>query len=118
MTAQTILNHLRQSGIRPRLTPDRTGVVVPKHAITESLKVAIRANKAALIRLLSESSTAAADATDDRSSCPACTHFHPIRKQCLNYRRAGLNEPSTAAAIRHLPQRCPGFAALIHTTNR
>lgn len=55
---------------------------------------------------------------DDRSTCPACTHYHRARKQCLNHRRAGLNEPSTAAAIAHLPQRCPGFAALIHTTNR
>ena len=107
MTAQAILNDLLQAGIRPRLTPDRAGIVVPKSAITEAMKVAIRANKAALIRLLS----APADATEDRSTCPACTHYHPIRKQCLNYRRAGLTEPSIAAAIAHLPQRCPGHAA-------
>lgn len=81
--------------------------MVPKSAITEALKVAIRANKAALIRLLS----APTDATDDRSTCPACTHYHPTRKQCLNYRRACLNEPGIAAALAHLPQRCPGHTA-------
>lgn len=107
MTAQAILNDLLQAGIRPRLTPDRTGIVLPRHAITEALKVAIRANKAAIIRLLSEP----ADATDDRSTCPACTHYHPTRRQCLNYRHAGLTEPSIAAAIAHLPQRCPGHTA-------
>ncbi len=48
---------------------------------------------------------------EDRSTCPACTHYHPIRKQCLNYRRAGLTEPSVAAAIAHLQQRCPGHTA-------
>ena len=107
MTAQAILNDLLQAGIRPRLTPDGCGIVVPKGAITEALKVAIRANKSALLRLLS----APADTTEDRSNCPACTHFHAIRKQCLNYRRAGLTEPSVAAAIAHLQQRCPGHTA-------
>lgn len=106
MTAQAILNDLLQAGIRPRLTPDGCGIVVPKHAITEALKVAIRANKSALLRLLS----APADTTEDRSTCHACAHYHPARRQCLNHRRAGLNEPSIAAAIAHLPQRCPGFA--------
>ena len=48
---------------------------------------------------------------EDRSTCPACTHYPPTRKQCLNYRRAGLTEPSVAAAIAHLQQRCPGHAA-------
>ena len=107
MTAQNVLNDLLQAGIRPRLTPDRTGIVLPMYAITEALKAAVRANKAELIRLLS----APADDTDDRSTCTACTHYHPIRKQCLNYRRAGLTEPSIAAAIAHLPQRCPGHTA-------
>ena len=54
MTAQAILNDLLQAGIRPRLTPDGCGIVVPKGAITEALKVAIRANKPAIIRLLTE----------------------------------------------------------------
>ena len=107
MTAQAVLNDLLQAGIRPRLTPDGCGIVVPKGAITEALKVAIRANKSALLRLLS----APADTTEDRSTCPACTHYHPTRKQCLNYRRACLNEPGIAAALAHLPQRCPGHTA-------
>ena len=63
MTAQAILNDLLQAGIRPRLTPDRTGIVVPRHAITDALKVAILANKPAIIRLLTEA------ANDD--------HHHP-----------------------------------------
>ena len=54
MTAQAVLNDLLQAGIRPRLTPDGCGIVVPKGAITEALKVAIRANKPAIIRLLTE----------------------------------------------------------------
>lgn len=107
MTAQAILNDLLQAGIRPRLTPDGCGIVVPKGAITEALKVAIRANKSALLRLLSTP----ADTTDDRSTCTACIHYHPVRKQCLNYRRAGLNDPAVAAAIAHLPQRCHGHTA-------
>ena len=54
MSGQTVLNQLLSAGIRPRLTPDRTGIVVPRHAITESLKVAILTNKPAIIRLLTE----------------------------------------------------------------
>ena len=54
MSGQTVLNQLLSAGIRPRLTPDRTGIVVPRHAITDALKVAILANKPAIIRLLTE----------------------------------------------------------------
>ena len=107
MTPRAIIDNLVAQGCAPRLTPDGCGIVVPKGTITEALKVAIRANKPALLRLLS----APTDTTEDRSTCPACTHFHAIRKQCLNYRRAGLTEPSVAAAIAHLQQRCPGHTA-------
>lgn len=54
MTAEAILKDLLAAGIRPKLTPDRTGIVVPKGAITPDQKVAILANKSGLIRLLSD----------------------------------------------------------------
>ncbi len=54
MTPRAIIDNLVAQGCAPRLTPDGCGIVVPKDAITESLKVAIRANKPAIIRLLAE----------------------------------------------------------------
>ena len=54
MTPRAIIDNLVPQGCAPRLTPDGCGIVVPKGAITESLKVAIRANKPAIIRLLTE----------------------------------------------------------------
>ena len=54
MTPRAIIDNLVAQGCAPRLTPDGCGIVVPKGAITESLKVAIRANKPAIIRLLAE----------------------------------------------------------------
>lgn len=57
MSAEAVLNDLLAAGIRPKLTPDRAGIVVPKGAITPDQKVAILANKAELIRLLSEDSS-------------------------------------------------------------
>ena len=107
MTPRAIIDNLVAQGCAPRLTPDGCGIVVPKGATTEALKVAIRANKSALLRLLS----APADTTEDRATCKACAHYHAIHKRCHNYRRAGLTEPSVAAAIAHLQQCCPGHAA-------
>lgn len=63
MTPRAIIDNLVAQGCAPRLTPDGCGIVVPKGAITEALKVAIRANKPAIIRLLTEA------ANDD--------HHHP-----------------------------------------
>ena len=54
MTPRAIIDNLVAQGCAPRLTPDGCGIVVPKGAITEALKVAIRANKPAIIRLLTE----------------------------------------------------------------
>ncbi len=54
MTPRAIIDNLVAQGCAPRLTPDGCGIVVPKGAITEALKVAIRANKPAIIRLLAE----------------------------------------------------------------
>ena len=54
MTPRAIIDNLVAQGCAPRLTPDGCGIVVPKGAITETLKVAIRANKPAIIRLLTE----------------------------------------------------------------
>ena len=54
MTPRAIVDNLVAQGCAPRLTPDGCGIVVPKGAITEALKVAIRANKPAIIRLLTE----------------------------------------------------------------
>ena len=54
MTPRAIIDTLVAQGCAPRLTPDGCGIVVPKGAITEALKVAIRANKPAIIRLLTE----------------------------------------------------------------
>ena len=80
MSAQAILNDLLKAGIHPRLTPDRTGIVVPRHAITESLKVAIRANKPAIIRLLTE---AANDAHHHPELAPPTTPAAPANDRLL-----------------------------------
>lgn len=47
---------------------------------------------------------------DERRTCRECSRFDHYRRWCLNPRNAGLNGPAIAAAIAHLPQRCPGFA--------
>ena len=73
MTPRAIIDNLVAQGCAPRLTPDGCGIVVPKGAITEALKVAIRANKPAIIRLLAE---AANDAHHHPELAPPTTPAH------------------------------------------
>ena len=80
MSGQTVLNQLLSAGIRPRLTPDRTGIVVPRHAITDALKVAILANKPAIIRLLTE---AANDAHQHPELAPPTAPAAPAHDRLL-----------------------------------
>ncbi len=53
MSAEAVLNDLLAKGIRPSVTPDKTGIVVPRGSLTPDLKAAILANKPELIRLIS-----------------------------------------------------------------
>ena len=80
MTPRAIIDNLVAQGCAPRLTPDGCGIVVPKGAITESLKVAIRANKPAIIRLLTE---AANDAHHHPELAPPTAPAAPAHDRLL-----------------------------------
>ena len=80
MTPRAIIDNLVAQGCAPRLTPDGCGIVVPKGAITEALKVAIRANKPAIIRLLTE---AANDAHNRPELAPPTAPAAPAHDRLL-----------------------------------
>ena len=80
MTPRAIIDNLVAQGCAPRLTPDGCGIVVPKGAITEALKVAIRANKPAIIRLLTE---AANDAHHHPELAPPTAPAAPANDRLL-----------------------------------
>ena len=80
MTPRAIIDNLVAQGCAPRLTPDGCGIVVPKGAITEALKVAIRANKPAIIRLLTE---AANDAHNRPELAPPTAPAAPAHDHLL-----------------------------------
>ena len=80
MTPRAIIDNLVAQGCAPRLTPDGCGIVVPKGAITEALKVAIRANKPAIIRLLTE---AANDAHQHPELAPPTAPAAPAHDRLL-----------------------------------
>ena len=80
MTPRAIIDNLVAQGCAPRLTPDGCGIVVPKGAITEALKVAIRANKPAIIRLLTE---AANDAHHHPELAPPTAPAAPAHDRLL-----------------------------------
>ena len=80
MTPRAIIDNLVAQGCAPRLTPDGCGIVVPKGAITEALKVAIRANKPAIIRLLTE---AANDAHHRPELAPPAAPAAPAHDRLL-----------------------------------
>lgn len=54
MTPEAILADLVKSGIKPRLTPDRTGIEIHGGQLTAQQRASILANKAALIQRLAE----------------------------------------------------------------
>ena len=56
MTPQAILADLLECGIEPSVTPDGTGIAVPAGRLNPAQRVAIVANKTALIDYLIESS--------------------------------------------------------------
>ena len=97
MTPRAIIDNLVAQGCAPRLTPDGCGIVVPKGAITESLKVAIRANKPAIIRLLTE---AANDAHHRPELAPPTAPAAPAHDRLLVLAMAFCDHISASAQAR------------------
>src|SRR6185369_5055774 len=62
MTAQDLLSQLRAKGVDITISgDDRLVIDAPRGTVTEDLRTALSANKAALIGILKEESTAPAD---------------------------------------------------------
>ena len=62
MTAQDLLSQLRAKGVDIRISgDDRLVIDAPRGTVTDDLRTALSANKAALIGLLKEESSAPAD---------------------------------------------------------
>lgn len=96
MTAEAVLHDLLAAGIRPKLTPDRTGIVVPKGAITPDQKVAILANKAELIRLLSD---------PDQSAVKFLAAAQAFATRVERFTRIGLVEADAEELAKRLTHR-------------
>lgn len=62
MTAEVILFDLSLDGILPKLTPDRTGLVVPAGRLNEAQRAALLGHKAELIAYLVQASRTTATA--------------------------------------------------------
>lgn len=141
MTAHTFLTELLALGITPRLTADRKGIAIPRHALTEAQAAAVVAHKPQLLRLLRivESPVTEArmarllrlglpladaqatarrlawrDATwaDSRALCAECQHLSTKPWRCTQHRAAGLHHPELPSAmVTTTPHNCAASSA-------
>lgn len=95
-SAAEILMELESVGIRPRVTPDKTGIVVPRGALTPEQKAAILANKADLIRLLSD---------PDQSAVKFLTAAQVFGNRVDRFMRIGLLEQDAEDLAKRLVSR-------------
>ena len=91
MKPETILADLLESGIEPRVPPDKTGIVVPAGKLSPAQRAAVLAHKPDLIAFLLESSRITVQLLE--SAMRRCDRFNDSEKARQDMRKQVLETP-------------------------